>query len=182
MANRAIKFDQFVHTLLSLFLRLLSSFFRFLLLIRILGEGAPQGRMRAGEHWRIALQFQQNRNCSPALIRLLRFAPQPPSPRGRREDFRRSKASPMRGSCRRRRLMRWTASRKRNCPTSSVTAPPCHLPLIGEGFGACKSIKLPRKKVQPDKLRLHLLLTADIQRQLPTNLVSRIRRRVAKHT
>ena len=35
MANRAIEFDQFVHTLLSLFLRLLSSFFRFLLLIRI---------------------------------------------------------------------------------------------------------------------------------------------------
>ena len=39
MANRAIEFDQFVHTLLSLFLRLLSSFFRFLLLIRIKGEG-----------------------------------------------------------------------------------------------------------------------------------------------
>ncbi|MEF2710572.1 MAG: hypothetical protein U0N04_02850, partial [Oscillospiraceae bacterium] len=39
MANRAIEFDQFVHTLLSLFLRLLSSFFRFLLLIRIIGEG-----------------------------------------------------------------------------------------------------------------------------------------------
>ena len=27
-----------------------------------------------------------------------------------------SKASPMRGSCRRRRLMRWTAPRKRSCP------------------------------------------------------------------
>ena len=38
MANRAIEFDQFVHTLLSLFLRLLSSFFRFLLLIRIFGD------------------------------------------------------------------------------------------------------------------------------------------------
>ena len=38
MANRAIEFDQFVHTLLSLFLRLLSSFFRFLLLIRIQGS------------------------------------------------------------------------------------------------------------------------------------------------
>ena len=37
MTNRAIEFDQFVHTLLSLFLRLLSSFFRFLLLIRIPG-------------------------------------------------------------------------------------------------------------------------------------------------
>ena len=31
-------------------------------------------------------------------------------------------ASPMRGSCRRRRLMRWTAPRRRKCPTSSVTA------------------------------------------------------------
>ena len=41
MANRAIEFDQFVHTLLSLFLRLLSSFFRFLLLIRIQGSWVP---------------------------------------------------------------------------------------------------------------------------------------------
>ena len=30
--------------------------------------------------------------------------------------------------------MRWTALRRRNCPTSSVTASPCHLPLIGEGI------------------------------------------------
>ena len=44
-------------------------------------------------------------------------------------------ASPMRGSCRRRRLMRWTAPRKRTASTSSVTASPCHLPLVGEGFG-----------------------------------------------
>ena len=73
-------------------------------------------------------------------------------------------ASPMRGSCRRRRLMRWTASRRQNCPTSSVTAPPCHLPLIGEGLGACKYRKFSRKKVQSDKLRLHLLLIADILR------------------
>lgn len=41
MTNRAIEFDQFVHTLLSLFLRLLSSFFRFLLLIRIQGSWVP---------------------------------------------------------------------------------------------------------------------------------------------
>ena len=55
-------------------------------------------------------------------------------------------ASPMRGSCRRRRLMRWTAPRRRKCPTSSVTAPPCHLPLIGEGFGAQKTENLPAKR------------------------------------
>ena len=50
-----------------------------------LGEaGSAKPRlMRVGEHFRFALQFQQNRHCSPALIRLLRFAPHPPSPRGR---------------------------------------------------------------------------------------------------
>ena len=53
--------------------------------------------------------------------------------------------------------------------TSSVTAPPCHLPLIGEGLGACKYRKFSRKKVQSDKSRLHLLLTANIQRQLVAN-------------
>ena len=42
--------------------------------------------------------------------------------------------------------------------------------------------KLPRKKVQPDKLRLHLLFTADIQTQLFTNLMSRIRQRVVRYT
>ena len=30
--------------------------------------------------------------------------------------------------------MRWTTLCRRNCPTASVTASPCHLPLIGEGF------------------------------------------------
>ena len=50
-----------------------------------LGEaGSAKPRlMRAEEHLHIALQSQQNQNGSPALIRLLRFAPQPPSPRGR---------------------------------------------------------------------------------------------------
>ena len=42
-------------------------------MIRILGEGGcgakRSRRMRAGEHFQIALQFQQNRHCSPALIR-----------------------------------------------------------------------------------------------------------------
>ena len=36
------------------------------------------------------------------------------------------------------------------------------------------------KKVQPDNLRLHLLFTANIQTQLLTNPVYRIRRRVVK--
>ena len=54
-------------------------------------------------------------------------------------------ASPMRGSCRRRRLMRWTVPRKRNCPTSSVTAAPCRLPLIGEGIGCVQIKNSPRK-------------------------------------
>ena len=54
-------------------------------------------------------------------------------------------ASPMRGSCRRRRLMRWTVPRKRNCPTSSVTASPCRLPLIGEGIGGVQIKNSPRK-------------------------------------
>ena len=30
--------------------------------------------------------------------------------------------------------MRWTVPRKRTASTSSVTAPPCRLPLIGEGM------------------------------------------------
>ena len=91
-----------------------------------------------------------------------------------------SKASPMRGSCRRRRLMRWTAPRRRKC-----------LHLIRHGFAVppsphrgrlwcSKNRKSSRKKVQPDKFRLHLLFTADILRQLLTNLMSRIRRRVPR--
>ena len=89
-------------------------------------------------------------------------------------------ASPMRGSCRRRRLMRWTAPRRRKC-----------LHLIRHGFAVppsphrgrlwcSKNRKSPRKKVQPDKFRLHLLFTADILRQLLTNLMYRIRRRVPR--
>ena len=30
--------------------------------------------------------------------------------------------------------MRWAASRRQGASTSSVTASPCHLPLIGEGI------------------------------------------------
>ena len=55
--------------------------------------------------------------------------------------------------------------------TSSVTATPCHLPLIGEGFWCSKTRKTPRKKVQTNKLGLHLLWMADILRQLVTNLI-----------
>ena len=62
-----------------------------------LGEAGPAepGLMRAGEHWQIALQFHQNRHCSPALIRPCGAL----SPRGRHGDSRISMASPMRGSC-----------------------------------------------------------------------------------
>ena len=47
----------------------------------------------------------------------------------------------------------------------------CHLPLIGEGFWCSKTRKTPRKKVQTNKLGLHLLWMADILRQLVTNLI-----------
>ena len=53
-------------------------------------------------------------------------------------------------------------------------------PLNKGSLGAYKTIKPPRQKVQTGKSGLHLLLMADIQRQLLTNLVYRIRRRVAK--
>ena len=46
--------------------------------------------------------------------------------------------------------------------------------------GAKQIKKDPCKKVQPDNLRLHLLFTANIQTQLLTNPVYRIRRRVVK--
>ena len=44
-------------------------------------------------------------------------------------------------------------------------------PLNKGSLGACKSIKPPRKKVQTSKSGLHLLLIADILRQLVTNLM-----------
>ena len=45
----------------------------------------------------IALQFHQNRHCSPALIRLLRFAPQPPSPQGKALRFPQIQGFPYEG-------------------------------------------------------------------------------------
>ncbi len=89
-------------------------------------------------------------------------------------------ASPMRGSCRRRRLMRWTTPRRRNCPhliRHGSAVPPS--PRRGR-LWCSKNRKSSRKKVQPDKFRLHLLFTADILRQLLTNLIYRIRRRVPR--
>ena len=53
--------------------------------------------MRAGEHFCIALQFHQNRHCAPALIRLLRFAPQPPSPQGKAWGFPQIQGFPYEG-------------------------------------------------------------------------------------
>ena len=42
--------------------------------------------------------------------------------------------------------------------------------LHGKALGACKYRKLLRKKVQPDKFRMHLLLMAVVLRQLVSNL------------
>ena len=42
---------------------------------------------------------------------------------------------------------------------------------MGEGFWCSKTRKTPRKKVQTNKLGLHLLWMADILRQLVTNLI-----------
>ena len=79
--------------------------------------------------------------------------------------------------------MRWTTSRQRKCfhlIRHGSAVPPS--PHRGRLWGAQKDRKPPRKKVQPDKLRLHLLLTANIQPQLPINLLYRIRRRVVKNS
>ena len=43
--------------------------------------------------------------------------------------------------------------------------------LQGKALGACKYRKLLRKKVQPDKSRLHLLLMAIVLRQLAANSI-----------
>ena len=48
--------------------------------------------------------------------------------------------------------MRWTTLCRRNCPTSSVTASPCRLPLIGEGIG-CVQIKNSPRKGADQKIR-----------------------------
>ena len=48
---------------------------------------------------------------------------------------------------------------------------PRQLPLTRGAFGAYKSIKLPRKKVQTGKSGLHLLLMANILRKLVANLI-----------
>ena len=82
------------------------------------------------------------------------------------------KASPMRGSCRRRRLMRWAQLRRRKCLhliRHGSAVPPS--PHRGRLWGAQKDRKPPRKKVQSDKLRLHLLFAANIQRQRLIKLI-----------
>ena len=81
-------------------------------------------------------------------------------------------ASPMRGSCRRRRLMRWGQLRRRRSVhliRHGSAVPPS--PHRGRLWGAQKDRKPPRKKVQTSKSGLHLLFTADILKQLVTNLV-----------
>ena len=87
-------------------------------------------------------------------------------------DLRTPKASPMRGSCRRRRLMRWTASRKHGCPhliRHGFAVPPS--PHRGKALNAYKSINPPRKKVQTSKSGLHLLFMAVVLRQLAANQI-----------
>ena len=76
--------------------------------------------------------------------------------------------------------------RRASIPTPFV--PSGHFPLIG-GIGPWKGSlwgvqnnKIQCKKVQSDKSRLHLLLMADILRQLVANLAPRIWRRVLRHT
>ena len=44
-------------------------------------------------------------------------------------------------------------------------------PLDKGSLSACKYRRFPRKKVQPDNLRPHLLLMADILQKLVTNLI-----------
>ena len=86
--------------------------------------------MRAGEHLPYSFAVSAKHNCSPTLIRPCGA----PSPRGRHGDFRISKASPMRGSCRREATDEVDNVANPGAPTSPVTASPCRLPLVGEGF------------------------------------------------
>ena len=80
-------------------------------------------------------------------------------------------ASPMRGSCRQRRLMRWTAPRRRKCPHlirhGSAVPPSPHRGRLW----CSKNRKSSRKKVQTNKSGLHLLFTADILQQPVANLI-----------
>ena len=67
--------------------------------------------------------------------------------------------------------MRWTTSRQRKCfhlIRHGSAVPPS--PHRGRLWGAQKDRKPPRKKVQTNKLGLHLLLMAEILQQLVTNL------------
>ena len=69
--------------------------------------------------------------------------------------------------------MRWATPRKRNClhliRHGSAVLPSPHR---GRRWVPANTENPPRKKVQPDELRLHLLLMADILRQLVTNLIT----------
>ena len=77
--------------------------------------------------------------------------------------------------------MRWTALRRRNCPhliRHGFAVPPS--PHMGRHLVPANTEKLSRKKVQTSKSGLHLLLTANVLRQLAANLAPRIRRRAAE--
>ena len=67
--------------------------------------------------------------------------------------------------------MRWAQLRRRKCLhliRHGSAVPPS--PHRGRLWGAQKDRKPPRKKVQTNKLGLHLLLMAEILQQLVTNL------------
>ena len=71
--------------------------------------------------------------------------------------------------------MRWTTLCRRNCPTSSVTASPCHLPLIGEGYGV-----RPPLAPLPGELSAQLterLLQICIEKTQTANLVCGLERK-----
>ena len=68
--------------------------------------------------------------------------------------------------------MRWAQLRRRKCLhliRHGSAVPPS--PHRGRLWGAQKDRKPPRKKVQTNKLGLHLLLMAEILQQLVANLV-----------
>ena len=80
-------------------------------------------------------------------------------------------ASPMRGSCRRKATDEVGAVAQMRClhliRHGSAVPPSPHRGRLW----CSKNRKSSRKKVQPDKFRLHLLFTAKIPRQLLSNLI-----------
>ena len=98
-------------------------------------------------------QPKADREVVSNLQRPLRLGfAEPPPLEGEAWDLRTPRASPMRGSCRRRRLRRWTMSPGRKCSHlirhGSAVPPSPHRGRLG-----CRQ---PRKKVQAKFVGLHL--------------------------